>query len=139
MRRMNRAYFPCLAIGAVLIVTAIGCGPARYPVEGKVVYENGEGMPGGGTIIFEPVDTAAKSARGNINDDGTFKMGTFAEADGVIEGKYRVAIMPTPPRNPNKPPKGYPPIQKKYTHHEKSGLEITVTRGTNEYNPKVSK
>jgi hypothetical protein len=79
------------------------------------------------------------SARGIIKEDGTFKMGTHQDADGVLEGAYRVAIVPTPPRSLRNPPPGWPPIDKKYSNHETSGLEFKVTPGKNEYKVKVEK
>jgi len=127
--------------GTLLLSAAAGCGgAATYSVEGKVAYKNGTPMLGGGQVLFEPVDKNSKiSARGIIQEDGSFRMGTFGDADGVPEGTYRVAIQPAPPRNINRPPPGWPPIHKKYMNYAKSNLEYTVKSGTNEFNIEVEK
>jgi hypothetical protein len=111
-----------------------GCGGVKlHPVEGIITYADGTPMPGGGYITFTPVDEDLKfSARGIIQEDGTFKMGTHKEGDGVPEGTYRVAIVPTPPRSQRNAPPDWPPIAKKYSNHEESGLEYTVTPGVKE-------
>ena len=72
------------------------------------------------------------SGRGTIQPDGTFRLSTFAENDGAIEGDHQVAIQPPPPpsgldrdRVRRLPP---PPFDEKYMDFETSGLTITVTR-----------
>lgn len=124
-----------------VLFTLVGCGGLKTnPVEGVITYQDGTPMPGGGQITFTPVDPDVKiSARGIIKEDGTYKMGTESLADGVLEGTYRVAIVPTPPKNLNRPPPGWPPLNKKYTNPQKSGLETTVTRGRNTYDITVEK
>ena len=80
------------------------------------------------------------SARGIIQPDGSFRMGTFKDTDGAPEGRYRVAVLPIPPRNLNRPPKGWPPINKRFSSHTTSKLECTVTPGHNElFNIQVEK
>lgn len=127
--------------GTLLLFALAGCGGVKlYPVHGKITYADGTPMPGEGQITFNAIDKDAKhSARGIIHADGTFKMGTFGDTDGVPAGKYRVAIQPTPPHNPNRPPAGWPPLAKKYMNPAKSGLEYEVTTGKNEYNVVVEK
>jgi hypothetical protein len=126
-------------IGIVATFLLMGCGNT-YPVSGKITYADGTPMTGGGQITFTPLDPQNKqSARGMIREDGSFQMGTHGDADGVLQGKYGVAIVPTPPKNPNRPPPGWPPLQKKYMNHKTSELEYTVTRGRNQYDITVSK
>ena len=118
-----------------------GCGGVKtYPVKGTISYPDGTPITCGGMIMFTSADPEKKgSSRGIIKEDGTFRMGTFDQTDGVPEGTYKVSLVPTPLRNPNKPPPGWPPIHIKYTHYEKSGLEYTVTRGKNEWDVVVEK
>lgn len=126
---------------SVSVSILAGCGGVKmHPVSGTIKYPDGTPMPGEGTIIFNSLDLNAKgNPRGAIKEDGSFRIGTFDEADGAPEGKYRIAIMPTTPRNPNKPPPGWPPIDRKYMSHDKSGLEVTVTPGKNELKLVVDK
>src|SRR5262245_52612495 len=81
----------------VSIVCATGCnrGPVpTYPVSGRVVFGDKAPLPGG-NIEFSPVDGKVRtSARGMIAEDGTFTLTTFRDADGAIEGKHRVLIIP---------------------------------------------
>ena len=81
------------------------------------------------------MDTQVKvTAQGEIKEDGTFKLGTFAETDGAPVGRYRVLIALPPLANPNRPPAGWPPINAKYSSADKSGLEFTVSAiAKNEY------
>ena len=132
-----------IRIAGWLLLLLIGSGCTKttlQPVEGKITYKDGSAMVGGGQITFDPLDPNNKTgARGNIRDDGSFRMGTYADADGVTEGKYRVAIVPPPIRNPNNPPPGWPPLDRKYMSHASSGLEFNVVSGRNTYNVVVEK
>ncbi len=97
---LTMLWFPTTLVGLGLA----GCGgPTMHSIEGKVVYKDGTPMPGKGQVLFNPVDPGKNtSARGEINEDGTFRMGTLAENDGVHEGRYRIAVVPAPPRNPDR-------------------------------------
>ena len=70
-------------VGTVILLAmgSVGCnqGPAMAPVSG-VVMLNDKPLPGG-RLIFEPMssDPGAKSAVGDIADDGTFELFTNEE------------------------------------------------------------
>jgi hypothetical protein len=118
----------------ILLLAAAGCGGTpTYPVEGKLVYKDGTPVTGGGQVLFQAADPNTKgNPRGNLQDDGSFRMGTFDDTDGVPEGRYLIAVVPTPLRSRKSAPQDWPPFQKKYMNHETSGLEFTVTRGNNQ-------
>jgi hypothetical protein len=82
---------------SILLLASAGCGgPKVYPVQGKVVFENGDVLPGG-WLIFEPLDENLKaSATADIQSDGTFQLVTDGRAAGAMAGSYCVVI--TPPR-----------------------------------------
>jgi hypothetical protein len=84
-----------IGVMAVCLLTVISCGPRTYPVKGKVVWKDGTVAKeiAGATVLFES-DEAKVVARGNIREDGTFTLGTFAEGGGVVPSKYRVAVVP---------------------------------------------
>lgn len=91
---------------ALLATTAlfglIGCGGrSLYPVEGKVVWENGTEARelDGGLVVCESVDGAVGS-RGDIQKDGSFRLGTFKPGDGARLGKHRVAVVENKPGEP---------------------------------------
>lgn len=79
----------------ILLLTAIvGCSPsATVPVSGSVKFANGQPLVGG-LIVFEG---ASQPARGNIAEDGSFRLGTLEPYDGAIPGDYKVLIIPTVP------------------------------------------
>jgi len=67
-----------------------------------VIYKDGSDVEvlAKGYVLFDPVEvaegTVKSSARGIIKEDGSFRMSTSREGDGVKPGKYRVAVAPPP-------------------------------------------
>src|SRR5262245_5920826 len=87
--------FVAMALLAV-IAFSVGCTPSGqvkvYPVNGRVNFE-GKPMVGGGGISFVPITgQAGKAPGGIIQPDGTYMLGTYAEADGSMVGEFRVVI-----------------------------------------------
>jgi hypothetical protein len=118
-----------LAIAAVLLSLA-GCGgPRLYPVHGKVTWEDGAEARelAGGLVICESADGRV-GARGDIEKDGSFRLCTYKPEDGLLPGKYRVAVVEYSPREPPPPPI----IDRTFSSVEGSGLEINVEPKTNE-------
>src|SRR5438046_859745 len=81
--------------------TIAGCSSSgTYPVRGEISYKDGSDVAvlKGAQVIFEPADPDQPkvSARGYIQEDGTFQMSTNREGDGVPPGKYRVMVAPPP-------------------------------------------
>jgi hypothetical protein len=79
---------------ALALLAAVGCGPVRpatHPVSGVVKYRDGELMRVG-VVVFTP-SVGAPSARGVVDGEGQFKLGTFEADDGAIVGPHRVAVM----------------------------------------------
>jgi hypothetical protein len=129
-----------LALSALLIGPTCGCGsqsehPETVPVQGKVIF-NGQPVPRG-TITFQPDD--GQTATGEIQPDGTYRLGTFAEKDGAVPGHHKVMIIANdadPTKMPGSSPGYKPPkdlIPKKYSQLETSGLEATVTKDKSTY------
>jgi len=140
---MKVASFPgkwCFLIAALGI---IGCGGKEiYQVKGKVVYEDGADVSvlAKAMVVFDPADEDGPkvSARGEVQPDGSFQMSTYKEGDGVVPGKYRVALAPPPflGGRGKARPQLLDPI---YQDYETSGLEITVTGPVTDYSVKVKK
>ena len=62
----------------------------RYPVSGRVNYK---GKPvSQGTISFDPVDAACRTAAGTIAE-GYYSLTTMQPDDGAMAGSYRVTIV----------------------------------------------
>lgn len=104
-----------------------------FEVTGKVVFPDGSPLTGGWIILESPKEGLA--ARGVIEVDGTFQLGTYGQTDGAVAGKQRVAIMPATPEGID-PDSGTtpPPIHQRFMHMDTSGLEINVSpTGTNHF------
>lgn len=134
--------FPLRCRGALLLAAALlagpGCGSGLSPVRGRVVFK-GTGQPlTAGLVVFEPLDPAEKvSARGEIREDGTFRLGTRKDDDGAPPGRYRVLLVPPEPPNPDRRPR--PPFHRRYEQFHTSPLEYTVGRGANDFTIEVEK
>jgi hypothetical protein len=118
-------------LGTTLILIAVaGCSGAKtQPVRGNVVFKDGTPATGG-TVIFEPVDKNIQvSARGDIEPDGSFRLGTYTHDDGAPEGAYHVLVVPpAPPEEKDERRPQRPPISRKYLSPGTSPLKATVTR-----------
>jgi hypothetical protein len=66
----------------------LGCSH-NVKTTGKVTFSD-DGTPlTEGTVVFE---TAGYLARGRLNQDGTYHLGSFSERDGLPTGTYNVYI-----------------------------------------------
>ena len=130
----------------ILSCLSLGCSDngrtPTYAVTGKVVFEDGSPLPGGGLIcLSDPEAGPTLSARGQINTDGTFQLGTYEQDDGAVAGNHTVAIDPPMPKNYDADAGPAPKvIHNRYLSHDTSGLEFTVSKdGPNEVTLVVSK
>ena len=96
----------------VLVVSlAGGCGPTGqvkvYPVKGKVTFA-GKPLVGGGSIALIPQQTnqEGKAAGGEIKEDGTYELMTYAPGDGSMVGDFRVVISQVTVKEPTATPDG---------------------------------
>jgi hypothetical protein len=121
MAHRKRLGFP----GLLLLVAVAGCGGSKlYPVEGKIVYPDGQAAVelAGASVEFDPVE-GKEGARGQVQADGSFRMGTFQPADGVVPGSYRVCIQPPLPDLDRPVPSLLP---RRYGDFQTSGLQVTI-------------
>jgi hypothetical protein len=132
-------------LGSVMLLAAAGCGgKGLHQVSGQVAYkdESDVSVLAGGLVLFEPADPDMPkvSARGLVQKDGTFTMGTHAEGDGVLPGKYRVMVTPPPFFKGRDREKVAPRLlDDRYRTFATSGLEITVTGPMTDYTVTVDK
>jgi hypothetical protein len=134
-RRMTKA---CTAAWITVTCAALcGCRDdgrlPTYEVTGKVVFSDGGPLPGG-WIIFESPEHK-KAARGVVETDGTFRLGTYEQEDGAVAGRQLVAITPASPQGIDPDKSTAPPvIDPKYSHMDTSGVEVEVLPdGENEF------
>ncbi|MFK7769725.1 MAG: hypothetical protein AB8B55_21130 [Mariniblastus sp.] len=88
---MNRRRYAALAV--LLLASAVGCNSdqlATHPVDGVLKYEDGT-YPMFGNIEFYN-ESHKINARGTINRDGTFTVGTYEDSDGAVEGRHQIVI-----------------------------------------------
>src|SRR5688572_13804241 len=84
-----------LSAGLVVLGTVafLGCSkPKFYPVRGEVVIF-GVGNPTEGEVQFRPRSRPDLIAKGPIQKDGTFKLSTPGQGEGVLEGSCQAAII----------------------------------------------
>lgn len=122
--------FPWCAAGLMVLVLP-GCGPRLETVRGKAVLANGQPATGSQVVFEGEFEGKPITARGDVREDGTFEMSTYAPGDGVPPGKYRVQVNPPPVVNADAP--ASIPFSSKYLNFQTSGLEFEVKSGqTNE-------
>jgi hypothetical protein len=114
----------------LLLVLAAGCGPSSGTISGKVTYK-GKQLPCGTVTFLGPGE---RMASGLIATDGTYLI------PKVPVGPVTVTVVTHPPIPvglspiPMAPPPGsYVAIPARYKSPERSGLNYTVTRGSQTY------
>ena len=123
-----------------LLTVTVGCGGATQldvaPVSGTVTLDGK--LLTSGTVLFVP--KGGRSAKGLIQSDGTFRLGTYGKADGAILGANRVVVTPDTgeytgpggpgmPSTPVKREPGFVPIPRKYCSPATTDLTFDVKPG----------
>ena len=99
----------------MLLLSITGCQSDQervYPISGKVVFEDGSPAQFG-LIEFRSDSTPPFSARGKIDDDGTFRVRASGSTSGLTAGTHRAIIIQVV---------GNPRGQPRIAHHH--GLEV---------------
>jgi hypothetical protein len=136
MRRLARWSVTLLALAAL---TAAGCSSGRYPVTGRVTYEDGSPLTEG-SVVGESTDGGSPvMARGTVGRDGRFEWGTERPGDGARPGKYRVIVIPRALGDAELAKGETPAVDGKYTKYESSGITIEVKAERNELNITVTR
>ena len=118
-----------IAAAALLFAGCSDSGLTTYRAGGKVVFSDGTPLPGG-TVEFKSVDhEPSVGARGTIESDGTFRLGTMSEDDGAVEGKHLAVVMPPMLKVDRDEIRGPvpEPIDPKFQQFLESGLEFVVS------------
>lgn len=131
-------YFSCLLL-------ILGC-TRNISLSGQVTYSDDGSPVTNGVICFEG---KTRVARGEIQADGSYGIGTFSRSDGIPEGEYGIYFFGVESEKPiNGPiPTGKqemlsswggktrtPLIDEKYLSPKTSGLSIFVDGKTSKYN-----
>jgi hypothetical protein len=129
---------------SILLLTAGvgGCGGnalKTYPVEGNVTILDGSPLTVGEVVFSSDKVTA----RGQINENGSFVLSTDNEGsgDGAPVGVYKVAILgaAVSKKDPANPYAIEELIDRKYADQTTSDLEFTVEAGPNSFGIIVEK
>lgn len=123
-----------LLLSAVTCLGFLGCsgnGGATEKVTGTVTFEDGTPVTGG-TIIFADTQKNSSSV-GYIQDDGSYTLGTFDEADGAPQGNYKVSIIGSSDYGKSSP------ISSKFANQDQTPLTAEVVDGENVLDFKVDK
>jgi hypothetical protein len=131
---MYRPIFPTVL---VLLLASVGCGDRMYSISGTVTLEDGPPLTKG-MVVFERVGDKPVMARGAVQPDGRYELGTNRPGDGVLTGKYREQInhmdlSEVPDEKKNLP------YDLKYLKFETSGLEYDVPAASNDYPIKLDR
>jgi hypothetical protein len=135
VQTMYRPWFRGLLLGlaAAAAFTVAGCGgaDAPYPVHGTVYLDDQPATElAGGTVTFNSAELH-KSASGEIQADGTYRLGSLAKDDGAIPGTYQVTVSPPEVSGAGEREKGRRGA-KPASFVEPKDLEVTVERKTND-------
>lgn len=125
---------------ACALLAAAGCVKTHFPVTGHVKYKDGRDAKAlsGSTVSLEPLEPGkALSCRGFVRDDGSFTIGTVSDDDGVPPGKYKVLVSARGLSNPERPPKGWPPLKAMYGRMDQSPFTFDVEKKDNVLNLEV--
>ena len=133
-----------------LIVAGVsGCGKGFVPLRGTVTFSDDGAPLTTGVVYF---DNGKDVARGKINADGTYVVGSMSNNDGLAPGNYKVyvqamgpdpsgAVVPVsrqPGMQASTPSdsglrRQVPLIDPKFSSSATSGLECHVDRSTKPY------
>ncbi|HVK08874.1 MAG TPA: hypothetical protein VM597_08875 [Gemmataceae bacterium] len=122
-----------------LLAGVAGCGSDRYPVTGRVMYEDGIPVTEGNVIGHSGEGPSAVTVQGSVQPDGTFEWGTDKPGDGARPGKYRVAVIPRGLGDAEMAAGMLPAVDSKFEDPKTSGIEFEVKPQRNELNITVTK
>jgi hypothetical protein len=113
-----------------VVLGLTGCGSGRFPVTGRVLFEDGSPLEEGQVICESQEGEVKVMARGVLARDGSFRLGTERPGDGVPPGKYHVLVSPRP-RTQEEEAQHLPPIiDRKFQSYATSGIELEVKEST---------
>jgi hypothetical protein len=130
---------PRLLIPVFLLTAATGCGSGRYPVTGRVTYEDGSPVPAGIVIAEATVEGETVGVQANIESDGSFSWGADSPGDGALPGNYRVMVMPVTLSDSERGEGKQPAVHSKYGSYESSGFTFEVKPEKNVLNLTVTR
>jgi hypothetical protein len=93
-------------LALILVVAALGgCSgkKATYPVQGKVLDDD-DNPAAGALVVFHPAegdDSDPLKPSGRVDDNGEYRLNTYAKSDGAPAGEYSITVVwPKPKKGP---------------------------------------
>lgn len=132
MKIKSRQIFTVL----LLLLTLAGCGKMSH-VRGKVTFSDGSPVPCG-MVIFQQTNY---QARGDIQPDGSYRMGSLKKSDGLPPGTYSVflsGVVENKPEGDLGMIETIELVDPKFTGSD-SGLTFTVEKGKNRFDFSVDR
>ena len=120
------------------VVAATGCS-GRYPVSGRVAYEDGSPLEDGTVIGEATVNGKPVAVQGAVRKDGSFEWGGDVPGDGAMPGDYKVVVMPRALGDAEMGEGKQPAVDGKFTKYDSSGLTFSVKPEKNTFNITVSR
>jgi hypothetical protein len=118
------ACWPTVVLGLALVPAVVGCwNRGLHCVEGRVSYADGSPLPAG-RVVIEYGD--GKMASGRIEPDGSFRVGTLKDGDGMRAGTYRVSIKDALVPKSETSSEFATVVHKRFSDPATSGIEFTV-------------
>ena len=111
-----------------------GCGGTNDHLEGKVSFEDGTPLNLGSVCFLRE----GFLARGEIQSDGSYVVGSLESDDGLPPGTYQVYIDGAEVENPRSPSGVSAVIAKELTSPQTSGLSVTIPHEGRTFDIKVS-
>jgi len=123
---MRKHFLFCFGLFCLLFL-AIGCGK-NCSLKGKVVFSDDQTPLTLGTICLV---SDKGIARGDIDKDGNYVVGSVSAKDGLPPGNYRIYLTDTEIFEPVAGPvaglpRRVPQIEDKYSQPDTSGLTLEV-------------
>ena len=127
---MGRFNYRTFWIGAAVLSAAFGCKPSHEletaPVRGTVTLDD-KPLPSGYVFVSPP---RGRMAKGAINEDGSFTVGTYRSDDGAQVGVHPAVVQPVPgDERAGMDPARFVPSPPRYSAAASSGLTIDVKPG----------
>lgn len=117
------------------LTLVLGCGSSKESLSGRVTFEDGEPLDKG-TVCFLQDDFLA---RGDIQPDGTYVVGSTEAADGLPPGTYQVYIEGAVVEDLDAPAGVSPVIDEKMTSPETSDLTCDVPTPSGKFDITVAR
>ena len=119
---MNNTYTILLAIFSLCVLLLLsGCGGGNVKAGGSVAFSDGTALTHG-TVIFTD---GQHQYTGEIQPDGSFRLGGLKAGDGLPPGTYRVAVIAYEGE-------GESIVGEKFGSPESSDISFEVVKGKSE-------